>query len=375
MRIVMTQHRHVYQKIRDLNWTFVGTVSFLVFIGLAILYSAAGGNFLTWGLPQFMRYVIGLGLMVGIALVDPRIWLRSAYAFYAITFVLLVFVELKGHIGMGAQRWIDLGFMKFQPSEVMKIALLLVLARYFRHVSPHALSNPYYFMPPLVLILAPVGLVMKQPDLGTALVLLMSSGIIIFVVGLKWHYVVGALTLAVGAVPVGWNFLHDYQKKRVLTFLNPESDPLGAGYHVMQSKIALGSGGFTGKGFLNGSQAYLNFLPEKQTDFIFTMFCEEFGFLGGLLLIITYGFLLLQGYSITLRCRHFFGRVLGVGIVSSLFIYMFINMGMVMGILPVVGVPLPLVSYGGTALIALMMGFGFLLSIDLHPELGYGKIE
>lgn len=375
MRIVMTQHRYVYQKIRDLNWVFIGTVNALVLVGLAVLYSAAGGNFLQWALPQFIRFIIGLGLMITIALVDPRMWLRSAYAFYVITFVLLVFVEFKGHIGMGAQRWIDLGFMKFQPSEMMKIALLLVLARYFRHVSSGNLSNPYYFVLPFILILAPVGLVMKQPDLGTAMVLLMSSAVIVFVVGLKWQYVVGALTLAIGAIPVGWNFLHEYQKKRVLTFLNPESDPLGAGYHVTQSKIALGSGGFTGKGFLNGSQAYLNFLPEKQTDFIFTMFCEEFGFLGGLLLILAYGFLLLQGYAIILRCRHFFGRVLGVGIVSSLFIYMFINMGMVMGILPVVGVPLPLVSYGGTALIALMMGLGLLLSIDLHPELGYGKIE
>ena len=375
MRISLHNPKTLQEKFFSLNWVLILTICAIVFIGILVLYSAAGGSINRWAFPQLIRFGLGFSLMLAMALTDIRIWLKSAYAFYIISLVLLVFVEFKGHIGMGAQRWVDLGVIKLQPSEMMKVALIVTLARYFRNVTEHGLSDIRYFVPPLLLILLPVGLVMKQPDLGTALILLMSGFVLFFVAGLRWRYILGMVILAAGAIPIGWNFLHAYQKRRIMTLLNPESDPLGAGYHVMQSKIALGSGGLSGKGFLKGTQGALNFLPEKQTDFIFTMFCEEFGFVGGIFLLCMYCFLIIQGYIITLRCRHHFGRLLGVGIFTTMFLYVVINMGMVMGLLPVVGVPLPLISYGGTALLTLLMGFGFVLSADVHREPLHGKME
>jgi rod shape determining protein RodA len=287
--------------------------------------------------------------------------------------LLLIFTEIAGHIGMGAQRWINLGFIQLQPSELMKVALVLALARYFHGRSYEEVGKPLVLIPPLLLCLAPAGLVLLQPDLGTAGMLILGGGLMFFVAGVRlWKF---AIIIAGGlaAVPVAWNFLRDYQKARILTFLNPESDPLGAGYHIMQSKIAFGSGGMFGRGFLQGSQSHLDFLPERQTDFIFTMLAEEFGMAGGLLLLALYAMLIAYGLVIAVNCRNQFGRLVAVGLTGNLFLYVFINMAMVMGLIPVVGVPLPLISYGGTAMITVLAGFGLIMSVYINRDLKIGR--
>jgi len=269
---------------------------------------------------------------------------------------------------MGAQRWINLGVIKLQPSELMKVGLTLALARYFHGVSSEDVRRIPCLFVPLVLIALPSALVLKQPDLGTALFLIMIGGAVFFVAGVRlWKFGL-ALAAAGAAVPIVWSTLRTYQQKRILTFLDPESDPLGAGYHILQSKIALGSGGLFGKGFMQGSQSHLNFLPEKQTDFIFTMMAEEFGMAGGLLLLGLYILIMIYGFAIGLRSRTHFGRLLALGLTSMLFLYVFINIAMVMGLIPVVGVPLPLISYGGNAMLTLMIGIGFLINVYVHRD-------
>lgn len=357
------------QKLVQLNWALVLLICLLAGIGFAMLYSAAGGSFEPWTSRQMVRFAVGLVMMVGVALVDLRIWMRLAYPIYLTAFTLLLGVEIKGEIGMGAQRWIDLGLVQLQPSEIMKVALVLALARYFHAPTLEEVGRPTRLVLPLLMILAPAGLVLKQPDLGTAAMLVMAGGCLLFLAGVRlWMF---ALALAAGgaAVPVAWNFLRDYQKQRILTFLDPDRDPLGTGYHILQSQIALGSGGVFGKGFLQGSQSHLNFLPEKQTDFIFTMLAEEFGLAGGMGLLAIFVVIIGYGMVIGLQSRSHFGRLLALGIVTNLFLYVFINIAMVMGVIPVVGVPLPLVSYGGTAMLAVLFGFGLVLSVYIHRDL------
>jgi len=255
----------------------------------------------------------------------------------------------------------------------MKVALVLALARYFHSIGPDEIGRVTLLIPPLAMVVAPVLLVLKQPDLGTAVMLLGSGGVLFFLAGVRlWKFAV-VLAGAIGAVPLGWHFLHGYQKERVLTFLDPERDPLGTGYHILQSKIALGSGGVLGKGFLEGTQSHLSFLPERQTDFIFTMLAEEFGIVGGLVLLALYTLLLAYGIAIALRSRSHFGRMLAMGITVTFFLYMFVNIAMVMGLIPVVGVPLPLISYGGTALLSILFGFGLVLSVYVHRDVRIGR--
>jgi rod shape determining protein RodA len=361
------------EKLWQINWSLLALITAVTCIGLLTLYSAAQGHLEPWALKQAVRFVLGMAILLAVAMVDIRLWMRQAYTLYAIAMVMLVAVQVRGTIGMGAQRWIDLGFIQLQPSEIMKIALVLSLARYFHGATLQEVGRPLFLAPPLIMVLAPVGLVMKQPDLGTALMLLMSSGAIFFLAGVRmWKF--GVLIAAgLSAVPVAWNFLHDYQKKRLVIFLNPDEDPLGAGYHITQSKIALGSGGLFGKGFLHGTQSRLDFLPEKQTDFIFTMFAEEWGMIGGLVLLSLYIMLVAYGYAIALRCRSQFGRLVALGITTTFFLYFFINTAMVMGLVPVVGVPLPLISYGGTAMLSLLFGFGLLMSAYIHRDVPIGR--
>ena len=269
---------------------------------------------------------------------------------------------------MGAQRWIDLGVVQLQPSELMKIALVLALARFFHGVSYEEVGNPLNLLVPLLLIALPAVLVLRQPDLGTALMMLAGSGAIFFLAGVRiWKFML-VIAAGLGAIPIAWQFLRGYQKQRILTFLDPESDPLGSGYHILQSKIALGSGGMFGKGFLKGSQSHLNFLPEKQTDFIFTMLAEEFGMVGGLAMLGLYVLTIGYGFAIAIRCRSQFGRLVAMGVTTTLFLYLFINVAMVMGLIPVVGVPLPLISYGGTAMLTMMIGLGLLLGVSIHRD-------
>ena len=293
----------VRDKIWQINWSLIAVLTAISGIGFATLYSAAQGSLEPWALKQMIRFAIGIGIMISVAMVDLRFWMRNAYILYAVAIVLLVAVEIKGTVGMGAQRWIDVGFIQLQPSEIMKIALVLSLARYFHGASYQEIGRPLFLIPPLIMVFAPAGLVLKQPDLGTAMMLVMSSGALFFMAGVRiWKFIL-VIASGLGAIPVAWQFLREYQKKRVLIFMNPEDDPLGAGYHITQSKIALGSGGMFGKGYMMGTQSRLNFLPEKQTDFIFTMFAEEWGMMGGLVLLGLYALLMAFGYAIAIRCR------------------------------------------------------------------------
>ena len=361
-------HLTLGEKLAQISWSLVLLITLVASVGFAMLYSAANGNLDPWASRQMVRFGAGMGLLLVCALIDIRIWMRFAYVLYGLTLMLLVAVEFFGFVGMGAQRWIDLGFMQLQPSEVMKVCLVLALARYFHGATLEDTGRILHLVLPLLLVLAPVGLVLLQPNLGTSLTLLAVSGALFFLSGVRlWKFglVIGA---GLAAIPVAWQFLHDYQKNRVLTFLDPESDPLGTGYHIMQSKIALGSGGLFGKGFLQGTQSHLNFLPEKQTDFIFTMLAEEFGLVGAVGFLTLYCLLLLYGFVIALRCKHQFGRLVALGLTINLFLYLFINVAMNMGLIPVVGIPLPLLSYGGTATLTVMIGFGILLSVHVHRD-------
>jgi len=356
------------EKLIQLNWVLVLLLGMIAGVGMAMLYSAANGSFEPWAVRHGIRFGVALGIMIVVALVDVRIWLRLAYPLYGVTFILLVAVEVMGEVGMGAQRWIDLGVITLQPSEMMKVALVLALARYFHTPTLEEVWRPTRLILPILMVLAPVALVLKQPDLGTALMLMMVGGAIFFLTGVRlWKFVV-VIAGGLSAIPIAWQFLREYQKNRVLTFLNPERDPLGAGYHILQSKIALGSGGVSGKGFLQGTQSHLNFLPEKQTDFIFTMLAEEMGLVGGLGLLGLFFLVLVYGTVIGLRSRNHFGRLVALGLTTNLFLYVFINIAMVMGLIPVVGVPLPLISYGGTAMLTVMIGMGLIACVSIHRD-------
>ncbi len=361
------------QKFRQVNWALIVLVTAVASIGFAMLYSAANGNISPWASKQIAVFSVGLIMMLVIAVIDIRFWLRYAYVFYALTLGLLVYVEFYGTEINNAQRWIKVGQVQLQPSEFMKIALIMVLARYFHRLNVEDIARPHFLILPLLLIAAPVLLIQRQPDLGTALFLVICGGAMFFLAGVRiWKFVV-VLTAGVAALPIAWPFLLDYQKDRILTFLSSDADPLKEGYHIMQSKIALGSGGLFGRGFMQGTQSHLKFLPERQTDFIFTMLAEEFGLVGGLGLLGLYSLLLLYGLSIALRCQNQFGRLLAMGVVAVFFLYAFINIAMVMGLIPVVGLPLPLISFGGTAMITVLAGFGFLICVSVHRDVRVGR--
>ncbi len=360
-------------KIKAFNYPFLSLVCLLVFIGISILYSVANGNWNPWADRQFVRFLLSLSVLFFVSLTNLRLWMKYAYVIYGLAFLLLIGVNLFGHVGMGAQRWLNLGIINLQPSEVMKIALVLALARYFHGATLSDIRSFLYMIPPTLMMLLPVALILEQPDLGTALMLVFATGGIFFVVGVQiWKFLVVILG-TVGFIPIFWTFLHDYQKQRVLTFLNPESDPLGSGYHIIQSKITLGSGGVFGKGFMESTQSRLNFLPEKQTDFIFTVWAEEFGFLGSLGLLMLFLLVIGYGFYIGLRCNSFFGKLLAIGLTINFSLYVFINVGMVIGLLPVVGVPLPLISYGGTAMMTLFLGFGLIECVYINRDMVIGR--
>ena len=357
------------QRFWQLNWILILLICAIASIGFAMLYSAGNGSYTPWAERQMVRFAVGMGLMLAIALTDIRFWLRYAYAFYAIALILLIAVEFAGTAGMGAQRWISLNFFNLQPSELMKIALVLSLARYFHRLSLEDVTRPTRLLFPILLVAAPTALVLRQPDLGTSLLLLIGGAAIFFLAGVRiWKFILIAL-IGLASIPVGWSMLHNYQKNRIMTFLSPESDPLGSGYHILQSKIALGSGGVFGNGFLQGTQSHLRFLPEMQTDFIFTMYAEEFGLVGGLFLIALYAVIIIYGFAIAMRSRNHFGRLVAMGVITTFFLYLFMNIAMVMGLIPVVGVPLPLISYGGTAMMTVLIGFGLLMNVYIHRDL------
>tara|TARA_B100002051_G_C16732177_1_gene638942 strand:- start:907 stop:2046 length:1140 start_codon:yes stop_codon:yes gene_type:complete len=362
-----------FDKFKSLNLVIIILIAVLASIGFVMLYSVSGGSADPWMRQQILRFSFGFLVMIGIAFIDLRLWLSLSYPIYFFSLLLLVGVELFGTIGMGAQRWIDLGFFHLQPSEIMKIALVMALARYFHSISYDDVRSIKWIIPPILMIIVPSSLVLIEPDLGTAILLILEGTIILFIVGARWWKFIFVSLVAVALAPFFWTKLHSYQQNRILTFFNPERDPLGAGYHIIQSKIAFGSGGVWGKGYLLGTQSHLNFLPEKHTDFIFTTLAEEFGLIGGLIVLSIYICLIVYSYAISIRSRSSFGRILGIGITSTFFLYIFINISMVMGLIPVVGVPLPLISYGGTAIVTILFSFGLLLSIHINRNIYISK--
>lgn len=367
-RLSAAEHLGISDKLRLINWGLVLLIVVIGLIGIALLYSAGGKSWHPWAAPQLIRFVLGLVLMIALALIDIRFWLRTAYQIYGVMLLLLIVVELMGHVGMGAQRWINLGFFVLQPSELMKIALVLALAKYFHGLDLDEISRPAMLVPPILMVFMPVGLVLLQPNLGTATLLMLAGTAIFFVAGVRWWKFALAIAIVAALLPYVWHHLHDYQKARLLTFIDPEADSLGAGYNILQSKIALGSGGLFGKGFGMGTQSQLQFLPEKHTDFIFVVLAEEMGMVGALGLLALYFLLLSYGMMIAFSCRSQFGRLAAYGITCSFFLYLFVNVAMVTGLIPVVGIPLPLVSYGGTAMMTLLIGCGLLLGISVHRE-------
>jgi rod shape determining protein RodA len=356
------------KKLVLINWPFLALITAIALVGVAALYSVAGGSLEPWASRHVVRYCLGLALLFVVALSDIRWWLRAAYPLYVIALIMLALVIVIGVESGGAKRWLGYGEMSFQPTEMMKIALVLALARYYQWLPPNRVSWPHAVLPPLLMIGAPALLALDQPDLGTAALFGIVGGGLLFLAGVSWIYFVGALVGVIVVLPHVWERLHDYQKERILTFIDPDRDPLGSGYHILQSKIAIGSAGLTGKGYMQGTQTQLNFLPEKHTDFIFTMFSEEMGFIGSLILLTLYLLVLLFITYMALSCRSTFPRLVAAGMGLCLFAYVFINVAMVTGLVPVVGVPLPLVSYGGTSMLTMMIGLGFVLNAHVNRE-------
>lgn len=362
--------RTIAEKVMRLNWGVITVLCFIAFIGVLMHFSVSSGAWTDMPLTHGLRFVTML-LIVIIAAVslDTRFWLAISYPLYALSLLLLIAVELVGQTRMGATRWLAIGPISLQPSELMKIGILLALARYYHQLDPRKTGTFVWILPPLAMIGAPVALVMHQPDLGTAMLIAFAGVAMMFLGGLLWRIIGVGFGIAVGGAIYAYNnLLHGYQRARIDNFIGIADDPLGTGYHVLQSKIAIGSAGLFGRGYLQGSQSQLDFLPEKHTDFIFTMIVEEFGLLGGLLVLCAYGALMALAMGIALKARSMFGRLAAAGVAATLASYVFINTAMVIGLAPVVGIPLPIISFGGTAMMTLMAGFAIVLSVDLHRD-------
>jgi rod shape determining protein RodA len=356
------------RKLLRVNWLFVFCICLLAAVGYAALYSASGGSTQPYANSQLWRFLIGLVMMLGIAMVDIRIIEKLSWPSYLLGVLLLLVVMKFGHTGLGAKRWIDLGPIEIQPSELMKLFLSMALASYFKRATPEQTGNLIYVFPALMAILFPAGLILKEPNLGTAVITGSIGCAVMLGAGVRWWWFAIVIAVIAVSAPMLYHHLHDYQKARIDTFLNPGADPLGAGYNIIQSKIALGSGGWSGQGYLHGTQNQLNFLPEKQTDFVFTIIAEEFGFLGSIAVLGLLFSIMALALFTAITCSHTYGRLLALGIGMNFFLYCFVNLSMVMGLIPVGGVPLPLISYGGSALTAVMLGFGVLMSIHVHRD-------
>ena len=356
------------RKVLHLNWPIIILITSVASVGFLMLYSIAGGNLDTWARPQMERFGVGMVLLFIVGMVPIWFWRSMSATAYLVAFALLLVVEFFGSVGMGAQRWIDLGFIRLQPSE-----MVMVLAAYYGWLDPRKVSSPVYVLIPVLLIVTPTILVLMQPNLGTSLMLILAGATVMFAAGVSLWYFGAVIALGVSVI-VGvftlrgtpWQFLHDYQYKRIDTFLDPTADPLGAGYNIIQAQIALGSGGWSGKGFMQGTQSRLNFLPEKHTDFIFTTLAEEFGFIGACSLLTLYALIVAFCFQSAMRNKDRYGSLLTYGVATTFFLFFAVNMGMVTGLMPVVGVPLPLVSYGGTAMIIILTAFGLVQSAHIH---------
>jgi rod shape determining protein RodA len=362
-----------FRKILHLNWPLLLLLASVCGVGFLMLYSVAGGSFTPWAEPQMKRFALGLVLMIVVAMVPIWLWRNLSGVAYGGSLLLLVAVAFVGDSRKGSQRWLDLGFMDLQPSELMKITLVMFLAAYYDWLPAKKVSRPFWVLLPVLIILAPTALVLEQPDLGTSILLMAAGGGLMFLAGVHWAYFAAVIASGIGLVTAvfqsrgtSWQLLNGYQYRRIDTFLDPAADPLGAGYHITQSKIALGSGGWTGRGFMQGTQSRLNFLPEKHTDFIFTTLAEEFGFVGAFSLLSLYALIILFCVITAVMNKDRFSSLLTLGIALNFFLFFAVNMSMVMGLAPVVGVPLPLVSYGGSAMLVLLLAFGLVQSAHVH---------
>ncbi|MDR3079299.1 MAG: rod shape-determining protein RodA [Rickettsiales bacterium] len=356
-------------KIMEIDRNMLMTVCTIFSLGVAMLYSIGNGSMRPWALRQTIYFILCLPFCIAIALIDINFWFRSSYRIYAAGLFLLTVVEIFGHRSMGATRWLNLGFVKVQPSEFMKICTTLALARYFFQTDLKSIRENRTLLVPALLLLVPCWLILRQPNLGTALILMAIGISIAFFVGVQLIKFVTCLLAILLVAPLVWQFgLHDYQKQRILVFLDPESDPLNSGYNIAQSKIAIGSGGFWGKGFVKGTQGQLEFLPERHTDFIFTVFCEEFGFLGSIFVVFLYILLFSMFIYTIIRCNNTFGKTLVAGVLVNFFCHFFINIGMITGLLPVVGTPLVLFSYGGSVTVSSLIAIGFVLNVRIHGD-------
>ncbi|ODT87678.1 rod shape-determining protein RodA [Phenylobacterium sp. SCN 70-31] len=363
-------------KLSEIDWLFVLVLCLIAGAGSLMLFSIAGSSWQPWAWNHASRFGICLLLLLVLAVIDIRVWFAIAYPLYAVGLLLLVAVEVAGDVRLGAQRWLSIGGFSFQPSEVMKLGIVLALARLYHGVSAERARLSWWLLVPTAMIAAPVLLVAHQPDLGTAMLILMTGVAIVVLAGLSWKIIGAGVALFMAIVPPFVAFvMHPYQRQRVMTFLDPESDPSGAGYHILQSMIALGSGGALGKGYGLGSQSQLNFLPEKQTDFIFAALAEEFGFVGCVSVLVLYAAAIFMALRTAYVSHSHFGRLAAAGVTATFTVYMLINGAMVMGLAPVVGVPMPMLSYGGTVMLTVMIGFGLVQSVRVHrySEVTSGK--
>jgi len=356
-------------KLYEMNWLLIALVTLVGFVGVTMIFAATDGVWSRGAQQHLIRLVFAGGLMVGVAMVDVKIWYALAYPAYLGALLLLIGVDVIGVSVNGAQRWLDLQVVRLQPSEIMKLAIVLALARYYHDLPKWRISHITGLLGAAVFILLPMALILRQPDLGTTLLVAATGVAIVFLAGVNWRVIGGAILAGAVALPLFFRFgLKEYQRSRILTFLDPSRDPTGASYHITQSKIALGSGGVSGKGFMNGTQRQLEYVPENRTDFIFTVIGEEFGLIGSLLTMGLYISVISLCIWLSIQCKHIFSRLLILGLTTTFTLYIFINLGMVMGLAPVVGVPLPLISYGGTVILTVMAGFGLVLSAHLHRQ-------
>ena len=359
----------IFQKIKHLNYLLIFLLILLSFIGAAGLYSAADGSYQPWASRHLIRFYVFLLMAIVISIIDIKLIYKYCYLFFIISLLLLISVEIIGVLGKGATRWIRIFGLSVQPSELVKITIILALAKFYHDIKFENVKKISYLFFPFLILIIPFIFVLIQPDLGTSLSIIMLGIFILFLAGIRlWKFILGFIATVI-SIPILLQFIKPYQKERIISFLNPENDPLGQGYQLIQSKIALGSGGATGKGFLQGTQSYLEYLPEKQTDFIFTLIGEEFGFLGTIFIISLFILLIAVCYFISIKCFHSFGKILVLGVASNIFIYVFMNIAMVSGLLPVVGIPLPLISYGGSVMLSIMISMGLILNVDLNYNL------
>ncbi len=359
----------IFEKIKNLNYLLIFLLIIISFIGAAGLYSAADGSYDPWASRHLIRFYVFLLIAIVISLINIKLIYKYTYLLFILSLLLLISVEIIGVLGKGATRWIKIFGFSIQPSELVKITIILALAKFYHDIKFENVKKITYLFFPFLILILPFFFVVIQPDLGTSLSILLLGVFILFLVGISlWKFILGII-VSISSIPFLLKFIKPYQKDRIISFLNPETDPLGQGYQLMQSKIALGSGGATGKGFLQGTQSYLEYLPEKQTDFIFTLIGEEFGFFGTIFIIFLFILLIAVCYFISIKSFHTFGRILAVGVASNIFIYVFMNIAMVSGLMPVVGIPLPLISYGGSVMLSIMISIGLALNVELNYNL------